>query len=67
MTPGIPGFRESVAEQDQRPLSLFGDVHLDAVGRNDAALYFSHVTTLPRFGHFHFHLYASRDIRRSKH
>jgi hypothetical protein len=32
VTPRVPGFRKSVAEHDERPLALLGDVHPDAVG-----------------------------------
>jgi hypothetical protein len=31
-----------VAEDDERPLALFGDVHLDAVGVDGAVLQFGH-------------------------
>ena len=32
MPPGIPRFRKTVTEDDQRPFALFGQVHSDAVG-----------------------------------
>ena len=40
--PRIPGLRKAMTEQNERTSALFGDVHLDAVGRD---------RTMSQFGH----------------
>jgi hypothetical protein len=37
--PGIPALREAVTKNDQRPLALFGEVHLNAVGVDESVVY----------------------------
>ena len=43
MAPRIPGLGKAMAQQHQRPAALFGDVQVDAVGRDIAVSQFAHV------------------------
>ena len=38
MSPGIPAFRKAMAEDDQRPLALLDEVHLNAVGVDESVV-----------------------------
>src|SRR5712675_639781 len=42
VAPGIPGFREAVAEQHQRPAALFGYVEADAIALDYPLRRFAH-------------------------
>ena len=46
MTPGVPALGKAVAEQNQRSLSLLGDVEADAVDLDDPLRRLAHVTDL---------------------
>src|ERR1700720_61654 len=46
MTPGIPGFGKTVAQEHQRSRAALRDVHADAVGLDDAMFYFAHGSLL---------------------
>jgi hypothetical protein len=39
MPPGIPALRETMAEDNQRPLALLSEVHLNAVGVDESVIY----------------------------
>jgi hypothetical protein len=39
MPPRIPALWEAMAEEDQRPLALLGEVHLNAVGVDESVVY----------------------------
>lgn len=38
MPPRVPTFRKAMAQEDERALALFCDVHPDAIGLNEAML-----------------------------
>jgi len=46
MPPGIPALRETMAEDNQRPLALLGEVHLNAVGVDESVVYCCHTVSL---------------------
>src|SRR5215469_631585 len=39
VSPGIPGFRPAMAEDDERPCAFFGQMHADSVALNEAVTY----------------------------
>ena len=38
MPPGIPALREAMAKDDQRPLTLLGEVHFNTVGVDESVV-----------------------------
>ena len=53
VSPRIPGFRESVNQQDQRALTLFCNVEFDAIGGN---------SSLPNVTHLASSILAGNDL-----
>jgi hypothetical protein len=39
MPPGVPALWKAMAENDQRPLALLGEVHFNAVGVDESVDY----------------------------
>ena len=39
MAPGVPQLGEAVTQQDQRPLTLLRDMHVDAIRPEDPVVY----------------------------